>query len=891
MTSPTILTTKLFIPPAMPAVLPRPNLLERLDRGREVPLTLLSAPPGYGKTTLLSLWAVNHPGSIAWLTLDEGDNDPARFFQHLLASIQTIEPHIGSGLTLRIERGKPAKAESILAPVLNQLASWGLDLSLVLDDYHILEVETIHSALTYLMEHAPPNLHLVIATRSDPPFPLALMRSRDQLVELRARELAFTAQETSNFLQNVVGLELSPADIATLTRRTEGWPAGLRMAAVSLMDHRDPAAFVRMFGAEDRHVVDYLVDEVLTRQPPEVNRFLLDSSILERICGPLCEALMDEPAGVDGQEMLERLEAANLFLVPLDDKRYWYRYHRLLADVLYERLRESEPERLLILHRRASDWYTRQAETSEESIFISEAINHALRGEDPGQAAKLIESEAEATLMRSELTTFLGWTKDLPEQVLMSYPRLSALQAMARLITGRPLEEITQSLERASQADAKGDHAGEIATVRAMLATFQGDGQATATLAEEALRLLPEESLFLRTIMIDSLGIAYLMLGDFPAAITALEQAARMGEQTGNVLAAAGAWCNVAGLHLTAGRFPRARELLERALELSTDPDGQRLPAAGKALLGLAQVWREWNDIEAAERYTREGVALFENYGDVGMIVGLTSLARLRIEAGEFDIARRQIAKAERIAFESDATDLDDRLVHSIKAFLAFAEGDDEAARQWIEDLRSATTGKPFYLLQELEQTMLARVLLGLNQPQEALEILVTVGDSAQKMGMVKRLVEILVLQALAYDALGAHVQALEVIETALQLGEAGGMVRTFIVEGERIGRLLHEAAQRGTTPEYVGRLLAAFPQAQPKRTKQEDLVEPLSERELEVLSLIAEGHTNAEIGSRLHLALSTVKWHTSNIYGKLSVKNRAQAVARARGLGLLPED
>ena len=890
MTSPTILTTKLFIPPAMPAVLLRPDLLERLDRGRKVPLTLLSAPPGYGKTTLLSLWATNYPGSIAWLTLDDGDNDPARFFHHLLASIQTVEPQIGSGITLRIERGKPTTAESILTPVLNQIMAYGLDLSLVLDDYHVIEVSSIHAALSYLLEHTPPNLHLVVATRSDPPVPLALMRSRGQLIELRAAELAFTPPETSSFLQNIVGLELSSADIATLTRRTEGWPAGLRMAALSLMDHSDPAAFVRMFGADDRHVVDYLVDEVLAHQPPEVNRFLLDTSILERICGPLCEALMDEPIRVNGQEMLERLEAANLFLLPLDDKRYWFRYHRLLADVLRERLRKSEPERLLILHQRASAWYKKQAETSENPVFISEAIDHSLRGEDPTHAVELIESGAEATLMRSELTTFLGWTENLPEQILIGHPRLCALQAMVRLITGRPLEEVTQSLERASQADSKGNHASEIAIVRAMLATFQGDGQATVNLAEKALQRLPEESLFLRTIMIDALGIAYIMLGDFPAAIKALEQAAYMGEQTGNTLAAAGAWCNVAGLHLTAGRIPRARELLERALELSTDPHGRRLPAAGKALLGLGQVWREWNDIDAAERYTREGVELFEQYGDIGTVVGLASLARLRIEAGEFDIARQQIAEAERIAFESDTTNLDDRLILPLKAFMALAEGDDEAARQWIEDLRSATAGKPFYHLQELEQTTLARVLLGLNQPKEALEILITVGDNAKKMGMNKRLVEVLVLQALAHEALGAHEQALKAVETALHLGEAGGMVRTFIIEGELIGRLLHEAAQRGTSPEYVGRLLAAFPQAQPERTRQDDLIEPLSERELEVLSQIAEGHTNAEIGGRLHLALSTVKWHTSNIYGKLGVKNRAQAIARARSLGLIPE-
>jgi LuxR family maltose regulon positive regulatory protein len=891
MTSPTILTTKLFIPPVLPTVLKRPELLERLDRGREVPLTLVSGPPGYGKTTLLSLWAANHKGSVAWLTLDEGDNDPARFFHHLLASIQTVEPQIGSGITLGIERAKPIPIESILAPVLNELASYGLELSLVLDDYHVIEAPSVHTALIYLLEHAPPNLHLVIATRADPPLPLALMHSRGQLVELRAAELAFTPQEASIFFHDVLGLELSQTDISTLTQRTEGWPAGLRMAAISLLDHSDPASFVCMFGADDRHVVDYLVDEVLKRQPEEVQRFLLNTSILKRLCGPLCEALTDEPVEVNGQAMLERLEKANLFLLPLDEKRYWYRYHRLLVDVLNERLQRSEPERTLTLHRRASSWYARQAETNETSVFISEAIDHALQGEDPTHAAELIETGAEATLMRSELITFLDWTESLPLEVIVSRPRLCALQAMVRLITGRPLEEVTQSLEHASQADSGGDFAGEIATVRAMLATFQGDGQATATLAEQALQLLPEDSLFMRTLMIDSLGIAYLMLGDFPSAIEALEQAARMGEQTNNVLAASGAWGNVAGLHLTAGRLQRAHELLERALELATSPTGRRLPAAGKALLGLGQVWREWNDIEAAERYTREGVVCFEHYGDIGTIVGLASLARFRIEAGELDVARDQIEKAERIALESDATDLDDRLVHALKAFLALAEDDFQAADQWVEDLRKSTTEKPFYHLQELEQTTLARVLLGLNQPQEALEILFSVGQNAKKLGMNKRLVEILVLQARAYDVLGEEEQALEAIEAALHLGEAGGMVRTFITEGERVGRLLHRAARRGTTPEYVGRLLAAFPQAVPERTKPDDLVEPLSERELEVLSLLAEGCTNAEIGQRLHLALSTVKWHTSNIYGKLGVKNRSQAIVRGRNLGLINQN
>lgn len=883
----TILTTKLYLPPPLPQVLARPRLLERLEDGRKATLTLLSGPPGYGKTTLLSVWAADHPGEVAWLALEEGDNDGARFLHYLMAAIQTVAPEIGSGATVSLEHGKQPPPEATLAPVLNQLAASDLELSLVLDDYHVIEVEPVHSAVTYLLEHSPPNLHLVLATRADPPLPLSRLRGRGQLVELRAADLAFHPQEAAEFLQKVVGLELPPQDIATLSLRTEGWPAGLRMAAISLKDHDDPAGFVRTFGADDRHVVDYLVDEVLARQTEEVRRFLLDTSILERLSGQLCEAVMDE-GELQGQAMIEKLEAANLFLLPLDDKRIWYRYHRLFADLLRERLRGLDPERPALLHRRASVWYIQQAESSSSSATISEAVHHALLGGDPASAAELIEVEAEPTLMRSELETFLHWVESLPESALSNRPRLRALQALVGLICGRSLEEVNHSLDRVTKEDPQGAYAGEVATVRAMQATFRGDGKATAQLSKEALEVLPEESLFLRTLLIDNLGLAYLMMGDFPAAIEALEEAARMGERIGNVLAAAGAWSNIAGLHVTAGRLHQAVEIFERVLDLTQDPTGRRLPAAGKALMGLGLVSREWNDTQTAERYFHEAIICFEQYGDIGSVVAHLTLAIMQLESGELKVAREHLEEAELIAVASESTELDDRLVHALWAHMALAEGDTGAAQRWIENVRRRTSDESFYHLHELEQTTLARVLLGTGQPQDALEILVKVRRGAETLGMDKRLAEILVLQSLAFEAVGERDHALTALETALHIGEPEGFVRTFVIEGEPMGRLLHEAARRGITPEYIGRLLAAFPHTEPEPVLLGDMIEPLSERELEVIALLAEGSTNAEIAQHLHLALSTVKWHTSNIYGKLGVKNRAQAAARARSLGLL---
>jgi LuxR family maltose regulon positive regulatory protein len=887
MNNSTLLTTKLYLPPPLPQVLARPRLLERLEDGRKVTLTLLSGPPGYGKTTLLSVWATDHPGEVAWLSLEEGDNDVVRFLHYLMAAIQTIAQEIGQGTTVSLERGRQPPPETFLAPVLNQLAASDNDLSLVLDDYHVIEVEPVHSAVTYLLDRAPPNLHLILATRADPPLPLSRLRGRGQLVELRAADLAFKAQEAAEFLQNVVDLELPAQDIATLMSRTEGWPAGLRMAAISLKDHDDPAGFVRMFGADDRHVVDYMVDEVLTRQPEDVRRFLLDTSILERLTGPLCEAVLGE-GEIQGQTMIKNLEAANLFLLPLDDKRIWYRYHRLFADLLRERLRGMDSERPALLHRRASAWYIQQGELSGSSVIISDAVHHALLGGDLASAAELIEAEAESTLMRGELETFLRWVERLPESVLSDRPRLRVLQSLVGLICSRPLEEVNYHLDRAIQVDPQGVYAGEVATVRAMQATLRGDGKATAQLSEEALSSLPEESQFLRTLLIDNLGIAYLMMGNFPAAIEALEQAARMGERTGNILAAAGAWGNIAGLHFSAGHLHQAVEIFERVLDQTTDSTGQRLPAAGKALLGLGQVYREWSDFETAKRLTHEAITCFEQLGDMGTIIGYLTLATIHLESGDIHVARQYLEEAEHLAIASDSTELDDRLVHALWAHMALAEGDTGAAQHWIENVRSRTIDESFYHLHELEQTTLARMLLGTGQPEDALELLVRIQHGAETMGMSKRLAEILVLQSLAFEAVGDQDQALAALESALHIGEPEGFVRTFVVEGEPMGRLLHEAARRGITSEYVGRLLAAFPHAEPEPVLPGDMVEPLSERELEVLVLLAEGNTNAEIAQELHLALSTVKWHASNIYGKLGVKNRSQAVARARSLGLL---
>ncbi|MBL7065917.1 MAG: tetratricopeptide repeat protein [Anaerolineae bacterium] len=943
MSSP-LLKTKLYIPPVRPEVVPRPRLIERLNARllHKRNLTLISAPAGFGKTTLLSEWVshletrflgknlVSGPRPpVAWVSLDEGDNDPIRFWAYFVAALRTlalsqvegIEAHIGEGVLSAFQAPQLPPIEAVLTTLINEIAAVpqgdheGHLYVLILDDYHLITAQPIHDALTFLLNHLPGNMHLVIATRADPPLPLARLRGRGQLTELRLTDLRFTPDEAAAFLNQVMGLGLAADDVAALASRTEGWIAGLQMAAVSMQGQDDVTGFIQAFTGSDRYILDYLVEEVLQRQPDSVQTFLLQTAILDRLTGPLCDAvlrisesanqrLVDSPTRfladsltrsfADSQVMLEYLERNNLFVVPLDNERRWYRYHRLFADLLRQRLQQTQPDLVPTLHRRASEWF-------EQNGLMAQAIEHTLSAENLGRAGGLIEQAAEATLMRSEIATLLRWVDALPDELVRDRPQLCVYHAWALLFGGHPLDAVEARLRDVE--DDAGLSPGKAAALRALVALFQSQIPRAAELSRRALEQLPEDDVFLRGFATLLLGISHMVDGDMVAARQSLEEIARRSQEAGNVMLAVMVMCSLAELHKRQGQLDKAAAMYQQALELAVDGQGRRLPIAGEALMGLGELEREWNDLEAAVRYLTAGIEFTGKWGEIGAIDGYISLAHVRQAQGDADSAQELLRKAWQLALQFDATEMDDDLVAAHQARLWVAQGNLEAARRWAEE-RELTVDASLAELEErvssvsfrshrrrtAEYLTLVRVLIAQKRCDEALALLEPLLAIAERWGLNERVIKVQILKALACHAQGDIAQALAALERALSLAEPAGYVRVFVDEGEPMARLLYRAAARGIAPEYAGRLLAAFPALEPAAQEpQADMVEPLSERELEVLRLIAEGLSNQEIARRLFLSLSTVKWHTSNIYGKLGVKNRTQSVAKARSLDILP--
>jgi LuxR family transcriptional regulator, maltose regulon positive regulatory protein len=892
-----LLTTKLHIPPVRRARVARPRLFERLDAGRRHKLTLVSAPAGFGKTTLLSVWAQDRAPEprVAWLTLDAGDDDPTRFLAYLVAALQTVAPDVGRGALALSRAPQPPPLESALTALVNAVAALPEPLTLVLDDYHLVSARPVHDALAFLVEHLPANLHLVIATRADPPLPLARLRGRGQLIELRQADLRFTRPEAAAFLAQTMGLALAPPEIEALAERTEGWVAGLQMAALTLVPSGagesgiETARLVQALTGSQRYILDYLMQEVLERQPPAVQTFLLHTALLERLSAPLCDAVLGREAdGQAAQATLEDLERANLFIVPLDHERRWYRYHHLFADLLRQRLGQVCPDRIPALHRRASAWY-------KENGFPPEAIAHALAAGDHARATDLIVADAEPAFVRGETATLLRWIAALPDELVRARPRLCALQAGAMLLNGRPPEAVAERLALAAQADPDGAVAPLTAAFQALLATLQGDVPQAAVLSETALEGLPEDRPYLRVLAANNLGLTHMMRNDLAGAARAFDEVARMSRRMGHPVAAVSALCNLAGLYMLQGRPVEAQAIYERALAAAIDAEGRRWPVAGKALLGLGELYREWNRLEQATDCLVEGIALVRQYLEVGSVVGYVSLAYVRQAQGDAAGARAALREAWQVARAFDASDFDDVLVGACEARLALAQGDRATALRWVQARGLADGAEPdmagaaYYELREIELLTLARVYLAQGHADAASVLLASLLDKAEARGRVKRVIEALALQAQALDMGGKTEEALDALGRALALARPESYVRVWVDMGPPLAALLHAALARGIAPEYAGRLLAAFPETEMEPVpEQPDLVEPLSAREMEVLRLIAQGLSNRAIAERLVIALSTVKGHTSNIYGKLGVHNRTQAVARARALGVL---
>ncbi len=882
-----ILATKLYVPPARPRVVRRPRLDERLNEGLQRRLTLVSAPAGFGKSTLVAEWVADCGLPAAWLSLDEGDSDPSRFLTYLIAALQTVAPGIGEEVLVALQSPQPASREATLTPLVNELAALPTDVVLVLDDYHVLDGRPVDEALAFLVEHLPPQLHLVIATREDPALPLARWRARGQLTELRGTDLRFTPSEATAFLNQVMDLTLSAEEVAALETRTEGWIAGLQLAAISLQGRADVAGFIASFAGSHHFVLDYLVEEVLQRQPEPVQSFLLRTSFLDRLCGPLCDAVMLD-ASASGQETLEYLERANLFIVPLDTERRWYRYHHLFAELLRQRLHQSfassggdEGRSMAENHIRASQWY-------EDNALEIEAFHHAAAANDIERAERLIIGGRIPEHSRAAVIAVFEWLDSLPRTVLDARPWLWVRSATVALNAGRTtgVEEKVQAAERALEHadldDQTRDLIGQIAAVRATLALANYQPEAMVDQAHRALEFLHPDNLPFRGRALRTLGFAYQLQGDRAAARQAYAEATSIRQSSGNINLIVSATTGLGNVQESDNQLYQAAETYQCSLQLLGD---QASSNADQEFIGLARIFYEWNDLDAAEQYGQQSLQLARQYDRAvdRFVFCEVFLARVKL-------ARRDVAGAAAMLAETEQSVRESGFVHRMP---------EVAAAQVLTLLQQGDVAGAAHMARTYDLPLTrARVHLAQGDPTAALAVLEPYRRQMAEKAWADEELKALVLLAVALDARGDGAEAAEPLDEALALAEPGGFIRTFVDEGAPMARLLREALSRGVRPEYVRRLLAAFPADDAARAGSpatrvggSRLAEPLTGRELEVLALVASGLTNHEIALRLYLSLHTVKAHARSIYGKLGVSSRTQAVAMGRALGYLSED
>jgi LuxR family transcriptional regulator, maltose regulon positive regulatory protein len=897
-----ILATKLYLPRLRPNVVSRPRLLERLNEGLHRKLTLIAAPAGFGKTTLVSAWVEAIARPTAWLSLDEGENDPAQFLAYLVAALQTIVAPLGEGLLGVLQSSQPPPPEAILTALLNEITTLPDQFVLVLDDYHVIDAKPVDMALTYLVEHLPPQMHLVIATREDPLLPLARLRARGELTELRAADLRFTPSEAAEFLNSVMGLTLSPGDIAALEDRTEGWIAGLQLAALSMRGREDIPEFIRAFTGDHRYILDYLVQEVLTRQPEPVRSFLLQTAILDRLSGSLCDAVTGQQKG---NVRLEALEHGNFFVVALDDTRHWYRYHHLFAEVLSVHLLAEQPDQVATLHRRASAWYERHGSAVD-------AIRHALAAADFARTADLVELGVLAMLRNRQEATLLDWLKVLPDEVLRCRPVLSVAYAHVLLSSGERegVEERLRDAERWLDPTAEmrglasapaatmvvvdeeefGHLPATIAIARAGLALVRGDVQGTVTYARRALDLAPDDAHLTRGSAAGLLGLASWTSGDLEAAHRSYADGIASLHKAGNISDALGLAIAVADIQMVQGRLHVAMRTYERALQRALEQGIPPLRGTADMYVGISGLHRERNDLHAATQHLLRSKELGEHTGlPQNRYRWCVAMARIREAQGDLDGALDLLHEAEHL-YVGDFFPYVRPLAASVSRVWV-AQGNGGEALDWARERGLSVSDEPSYL-REFEHITLVRVLLArstsdrtdhsLLEAMGLLERLLHAAEEGKRTGSV---IEILVLQALANLLQGDIPAALVPLKQALTLAEPEGYVRMFVDEGQPMALLLEAAAKHGIAPNYVRHLLTAFGSAEDRTPVKQGLIEPLSERELEVLRLLATGLNGPEIARELVVSLNTMRTHTKNIYSKLGVNDRRAAVRRAKEL------
>jgi LuxR family maltose regulon positive regulatory protein len=873
-----ILATKLYIPPPRPKIVTRPRLIERLNEGLQRKLTLISAPAGFGKTTLVSEWIASCGRPVAWLSLDEGDNDPARFISYLVKALQTIQAGIGEGLLVALQSPQPLQIENILTTLLNEITTIPENFLLVLDDYHSIDSQPVDQSLAFLIEHQPPQMHLLIATREDPHLPVSRLRARGQCTELRAAELRFTPAEAAEFLNQVMGLNLSAEDIAALDMRTEGWIAGLQLAALSMQGYQDTANFIKSFTGSHHFVMDYLLEEVLQQQSESIQAFLLRTSIFDLMCGSLCDAVLLAPS-TPGQETLEYLEHANLFIVPQDNERRWYRYHQLFGDLLRKRLGQSlTPEEIVELHIHASEWH-------ENNELMLEAFRHAAMANDIERTVRLMESKKMPIHLRGTATAILSWLESLPKTLLDTRSELWWKQAALLLEIGQTVgvEERLKAAEAALAAAAVPDNTtrdliGKISLARATLALNQFETKTILIQARRALEYLDPDNLSYRSTATLILGFAYYLQDDLAEAGRAYAEALSLAQAGGDITNTTLAIFRLGQIQAHSNQLHQAAETYQQVLELISEYSPSN---AAVAYISLATIYYEWNDLNATEKYLEQSVQLARQYDHVvdRMVLSDLYLSRLKLARGDVSGAASIASQAERTAHQKNIRIRMQSLAY-LQAWIHLRQGDFDAVVQMAR--------------QNDLPLMQARALIAQGNPFAALELVEPLRQQAESKGWADRLLEVMIVQSVALYAQGEKEKAIDLLGKVLAQAEPEGFVRLFLDEGVRMAELLSAAAAQGIRPDYAGKLLAAFKGEMKDERPTASvpgssfLIEPLSQRELKVLQLIAQGLSNRVISERLFLALSTVKGYNQKIFDKLQVQSRTEAIARARELGLL---
>ncbi len=895
-----LLATKFFVPSSSHPLIPRPHLNTLLNQGLRRKLTFISAPAGFGKTTLVSAWvqSFSHDNPeaprVAWVSLDEGDNELVLFWTYTLTALDRQQPGLCTPLLayLQTQQAPTPPLRYVLQALINTLVSSTEQFLLVLDDYHLITEPEVHSSLTYLVEHLPPQLHIILATRADPPLPLSLLRARGEVLEVRTDQLRCTPQEVMAFFKEVMGMRLPEDIIQEVTARTEGWLVGLQLLGLSLQGHTDPADLLDEVSGSQRYILDYLMEEVLRGLIPSVQTFLLRTSILERLSASLCDAVLEQTGS---QEILEFLERANVFVVPLDGQRRWYRYHALFAEALRSRLEQTEGAAVSALHLRASRWYAEQGS-------LNEAARHAISARDWPWAADLIEQEYAFIWGNSEHAMVRRWLEKLPVEIVRSRPRLclayaktlfmvapyttmerwlqDAETAVRATLTAPPNGTADTGASPPTQRHERDNLLGEIVAYRAIITGYYlGEGHATLAFCQEAF-------------------------GDIAAAIQRVREATTLAQAAGDISSTILYMSRTAYSLLLHGKLHEVVQLAEQAVHLGTTPDGLPHAMVCWASIFHADVLREWNRLDEALDLALQAVRLSEQTETiVSLYLGYTTLMRVYLARGEMEAAHSAFQHAEEVLAKTYSPYRRDAylIVDWVQFWLA--SGAMERATHWAQELAlQARVHSPF--AREREDVACARIMLAQKRPTEALSLLEPLAAGAEKQERWSHVIEIKVLQALSHHMRGEEQEAFTILAQALQLAESEGYIRRFVDEGAPmaalLSRLRNQQRKHGPTP-YLGTVLTAFrqdstaPEHQPERAGQrttaQPLFDPLSERELEVLHLLVRGDSNQEIAEGLVITIDTVKRHVSNIFSKLGVHTRVQAVARARALGLLSEE